>query len=164
MVQALFAVGMSLQAAESLAEDPQVVRSRLRDAVEAIDGVIRDLRNYIFGLGPGAVADRQLDLALHDLAGEFRRGTEVGIAVDVDASAAETLASRASDIVQAAREALSNALRHAHPHTVSLELRREGERIVLEVEDAGAGFDLAAAAPCRASVIGRPAPNHSADS
>lgn len=145
VVQALFAVGMSLQASDSLAEDPAAVRVRLREAVEAIDGVIRDLRNYIFGLGPGAAADRELDRALHELAGEFRRGTDVAIAVEVDRTAAETLASRAPDVVQAAREALSNALRHAEPQTVSLELRREREHLVLEVEDDGAGFDPGAA-------------------
>jgi signal transduction histidine kinase len=142
VVQALFAVGMSLQASDSLAEDPAAVRTRLREAVGAIDGVIRDLRNYIFGLGPGAAAaDRELDRALHDLAGEFRRGTDVAIAVEVDRSAAETLASRASDVVQAVREALSNAIRHAQPQTVSLELRRDGEHVVLAVEDDGTGFD-----------------------
>jgi signal transduction histidine kinase len=149
VVQALFAVGMSLQAGDSLAEDPAAVRARLRDAVDAIDGVIRDLRNYIFGLGPGAAADRELHRALHDLAGEFRRGTDVAIAVEVDRSAAEALANRASDVVQAAREALSNALRHAHPQTVSLELRRDDDRVVLEVEDDGAGFDPAVASSGR---------------
>ena len=145
VVQALFAVGMSLQASDSLAEDPSAVRTRLREAVEAIDGVIRDLRNYIFGLGPGAAADRELDRALHELAGEFRRGTDVAIAVEVDRTAAEALASRAPDVVQAAREALSNAIRHADPQTVSVELRRDGEHVVLEVEDDGAGFDPGAA-------------------
>jgi len=145
VVQALFAVGMSLQASDSLAEDPAAVRTRLREAVGAIDGVIRDVRNYIFGLGPGAAADRGLDRALHDLAGEFRRGTDVAIAIEVDRSAAEALASRASDVVQAVREALSNAIRHGQPQTVSLELRRDGDHVVLAVEDDGAGFDPGAA-------------------
>ena len=149
VVQALFAVGMSLQAGDSLAEDPRAVRARLREAVEAIDGVIRDLRNYIFGLGPGAAADRELDRALHDLADDFRRGTDVAIAVEVDGIAAEMLSGRAADVVQAAREALSNALRHADPQTVSLELRQEQDGVVLEVEDDGAGFDPLAAATGR---------------
>jgi signal transduction histidine kinase len=149
VVQALFAVGMSLQAGASRAEDPAAVRTRLQEAVEAIDGVIRDLRNYIFGLGPGAAADRELDRALRELAGEFRRGTDVAIAVEVDRHAAETLASRASDVVQAAREALSNTIRHAKPQTVSVGLRRDGERIVLEVEDDGVGFDPGEVAPGR---------------
>jgi signal transduction histidine kinase len=149
VVQALFAVGMSLQAGASRAEDPAAVRTRLQEAVEAIDGVIRDLRNYIFGLGPAAAADRELDRALRELAGEFRRGTDVAIAVDVDRSAAETMASRGSDVVQAAREALSNAIRHAQPHTVSLQLRRDAGGIALEVEDDGVGFDPGAVAAGR---------------
>jgi signal transduction histidine kinase len=149
VVQALFAVGMSLQAGDALAEDPQAVRSRLRDAVGAIDDVIRDLRNYIFGLGPGVAADQELARALQDLADDFRRGTDVAIAVEVDPTAAEMLAGRAADVVQAAREALSNAIRHADPQTVSLALRRDEDGVILEVEDDGAGFDPDGAATGR---------------
>jgi signal transduction histidine kinase len=149
VVQALFAVGMSLQAGDALAEDPQAVRSRLRDAVGAIDDVIRDLRNYIFGLGPGVAADQELARALQDLADDFRRGTDIAIAVEVDPTAAEMLAGRAADVVQAAREALSNAIRHADPQTVSLALRRDEDGLILEVEDDGAGFDPDGAATGR---------------
>src|SRR6478736_7756461 len=53
VVQSLFAVGMALQGAAALADD-QVVATRLENAVEDIDRVIRDIRNYIFGLRPGS--------------------------------------------------------------------------------------------------------------
>ena len=63
MIQSLFAVGMSLQGAAAMARDAEVAR-RIENAVEDIDRAIRDLRNYIFGLRPGILADRQLDQAL----------------------------------------------------------------------------------------------------
>ena len=44
------------------------LRASIQHAVEELDRVIRDLRNYIFGLRPGILADRQLDQALQELA------------------------------------------------------------------------------------------------
>jgi signal transduction histidine kinase len=136
-IQSLFALGMSLQAAEGLA-DP-AVRERLTTAVNMIDAVIRDLRNYIFGLRPGGVADVHLERSLRGLAEEFSGGVE--IAADVDPDTAARLAGRAADLLQAAREALSNAVRHAGAGRVDLVLRREDDRAYLEVHDDGTGFD-----------------------
>jgi len=141
VVQALFSVGMALQGAESLADDPEAIRKRLGQSVGAIDDVIRDLRNYIFGLGPGSVADRQLDRALQDLVDEFRRGSDVAIRLEVATRAASEAAPRAADIVQVAREAISNAVRHGTPETLSVVLALQDGGVVLEIEDDGKGFD-----------------------
>jgi signal transduction histidine kinase len=145
VIQSLFAVGMSLQATGAVTDDAEAVRHRLSTAVDDIDRVIRELRNYIFGLG-GGLADRELDRALRDLADEIRRGSDVAVRVDVNAEAAARLASRATDVLQFAREALSNAVRHSGAATVSLVLSREAASLVLEVEDDGRGFDPDAAA------------------
>lgn len=141
VVQALFSVGMALQGAESLVDDPEAVRKRLHESVGAVDDVIRDLRNYIFGLGPGSVADRQVDRALQDLVEEFRRGSDVAIRLEVDPRAASSAAPRAADIVQTVREAISNAVRHGSPQTLSVTLAHEDRAVLLEIEDNGAGFD-----------------------
>ena len=72
MIQSLFAVGMGLQGTAAMTPDREIDR-RLEEAVEEIDRAIRDLRNYIFGLRPGILADRQLDQALQELGREFAR-------------------------------------------------------------------------------------------
>jgi signal transduction histidine kinase len=140
VIQSLFAVGMGLQAAGAMADDPETVRDRLDAAVNDVDRVIRDLRNYIFGLG-GGPADRELSRALHGLADELRRGSDIAIRVEVDPAAAAALASRATDILQFAREALTNAVRHSGAATASLLVSRHEGSYVLEVDDDGKGFD-----------------------
>ena len=140
VIQSLFAVGMGLQGAAAMSTDAETTK-RLDDAVSEIDGAIRDLRNYIFGLRPGILADRQLDQALRQLAKEFEGKTEIVTVVDVDADVAAALAARAGDVVQMAREALSNVGRHAHANTCRLSLRRKDESAVLEIDDDGRGFD-----------------------
>lgn len=146
VIQALFAVGMSLQAASAVAGDAEAVTTRLEGAVERIDEAIRDLRNYIFALRPGEAADRQVDKALRELARSFAEGSEVVIVPDIDERVAARLSGRASDLLQAAREALSNAVRHAQAHTISLRLAGHAVGAVLEIEDDGTGFDPAAVA------------------
>ena len=72
MIQSLFAVGMGLQGTAAMSPDDEIGR-RLEGAVEEIDRAIRDLRNYIFGLRPGILADRQLGQALEELGQRVQR-------------------------------------------------------------------------------------------
>lgn len=140
VIQALFAVGMGLQGTSAMANDPEIAR-RIENATEEVDRAIRDLRNYIFGLRPGILADRQLDQALQQLALEFQGRTDVLTIVDVDESVAAELASRAADVVQLVREGLSNVGRHAHATSCRITLRRSNGGAELEIDDDGLGFD-----------------------
>jgi signal transduction histidine kinase len=141
VIQSLFAVGMNLQGLASTSSD-EGIAARLEGAVEDVDRAIRDLRNYIFGLRPGILADRQLDQALKEMATELGSRSGVVTVVDVEGEAAAELASRAGDVVQLAREALSNVSRHAEATTCRVSLRRGGGGFVLEVDDDGRGFDI----------------------
>jgi signal transduction histidine kinase len=141
VIQSLFAVGMSLQGLATMATDDESTR-RLEAAVEDVDRAIRDLRNYIFGLRPGILADRQLDQALKELAAEFGTRSHVVTVVDVDGEVAAELSSRASDVVQLVREALSNVGRHGEATTCRVSLFRGPSGAMLEIDDDGRGFDV----------------------
>jgi signal transduction histidine kinase len=140
VIQALFAVGMGLQGASLMSEEEEVT-TRIEGAVGDIDHVIRDLRNYIFGLRPGILADRQLDEALRHLGEEFQQKTGVITVVDVDPTVASELTSAATDILQLTREALSNVGRHAEAATCRVSLYRSDDLLMLDVDDDGKGFD-----------------------
>jgi len=140
VIQALFAVGMGLQGT-GLTSTDQETSAKIEGAVAELDRVIRDLRNYIFGLRPGILADRQLDQALRQTAQEFEERSGVLTVVEIDETVAAELASTASDVIQAAREALSNVGRHASATTCRVSLHREADAAVLEVDDDGKGFD-----------------------
>jgi len=139
-IQALFAVGLGLQAAATLARDPELA-ARIEDAVAELDRVIGDLRNYIFGLRPGILADRQLEGALRRLVEEFAGRSGVVAVAEIDPQAAAALAAHAGDVIQLAREALANVSRHAAAATCRLSLRQQDAGVVLEVDDDGRGFD-----------------------
>jgi signal transduction histidine kinase len=143
IIQSLFAVGMGLQSTALTAGAPQT-SARIDRAVEELDRVIRDLRNYIFGLRPGILADRQLDQALQALGDEFHISSKVPIDVEVEPALAANLSSRSHEIVQLTREALSNAARHAGASHAVVRLARKGRAAVLTIEDDGVGFEVSA--------------------
>jgi two-component system, NarL family, sensor histidine kinase DevS len=146
IIQSLFAVGMGLQGT-AMAAGPGETADRIESAIEELDRVIRDLRNYIFGLRPGILADRLLDQALRELAQQMQARSEAKVKVDIDASVAAALSARSADIVQLTREALSNAARHAKPKLVALQLSRQGRSATLTIEDNGVGFDPTGSSP-----------------
>ena len=75
------------------------------------------------------------------MASEFGSRTGVVTVVDVDSAAAAELASCAGDVVQLAREALSNVGRHGAATTCRVSLRRGDAGLFLEIDDDGRGFD-----------------------
>ena len=140
VIQSLFGVGMNLQATATIA-GPGEVQVRLEAAVTELDRAIRDLRNYIFGLRPGILADRQLSQVIAQLAADVEEKAGISVAVEVDPRLAADLSGAAGDIVQLVREALSNVARHSGAATCRVSLLRDEAGAILVIEDDGNGFD-----------------------
>ena len=140
IIQSLFAVGMNLQSTAVTSSSPETA-ARVERAVVELDRVIRDLRNYIFGLRPGILADRQLNQALEAIGEEVGSTFQIPIDVQVDAGVSAALSSRSHEIVQLTREALSNVTRHSHTKLAAVRLTRRGANAILTIEDEGIGFN-----------------------
>jgi len=143
VIQRLFAVGMSLQAAaNSIAERP--VLERIEESVEELDATIRDVRGTIFSLEIQATQhveksarSRILDAA--SLAAPAL-GFQPRLQFDgpIDTRLPEELV---PDVLAVVREALSNTARHAAATTVQVRVRTEGDQLVIEVIDDGKGAE-----------------------
>ena len=140
IIQSLFAVGMNLQTAALMSSSPET-SLRVGKSVDELDRVIRDLRNYIFGLRPGILADRQLNQALEAIGQEVGSTSQIPIEVEVDGAVSAALSSRSHEIVQLTREALSNITRHSQAKRAAVRLTRRGATAILAIEDEGIGFD-----------------------
>jgi signal transduction histidine kinase len=141
VIQTLFGLGMSLQGLATSTALPTGVGERLNVVVDGIDAVIRDLRNYIFGLRPGLLADRELEGALRRLASDLAASANVLVQVEIDPVTAALLSPVAAEVVQIAREALSNIRRHAGASTARVVLSHSEARAVLQITDDGVGLD-----------------------
>jgi signal transduction histidine kinase len=145
VIQAIYAQTLALDdVPEIAASDPAEASRRVDEAIDALHAVIRDIRNFIFGLRPVLLESGDLAQGLEHLATELRRSGGVAVAVSVEDDHGhvgrlpiETVA----ELLAIVREALSNVARHAGAANCRVRLVSEPERLRLEVRDDGRGFD-----------------------
>jgi two-component system, NarL family, sensor histidine kinase DevS len=146
VIQSIYAVGLMLDDALELApEDPAEASARIEHAIESINLTIRDIRNFIFGLRPEPLDQAGLVEALAAMAEEFRVNTMIDIALEVTGPADfELPAEDTAQLLQLAREALSNVARHARAGHAEIHLLADERALELAIVDDGVGFDPAA--------------------
>lgn len=108
-----------------------------RDALEDVRRVARELR-------PEALDDLGLPSALAALGERLRQQTGLELDQDVASGLPPLTPDEELVVYRVAQEALTNVIRHAGVSRAELALRPRDGELVLEVRDAGAGFDPAA--------------------
>ncbi|MGH2380575.1 MAG: GAF domain-containing sensor histidine kinase [Candidatus Limnocylindria bacterium] len=145
VIQAIYAQTLALDdVPEIIGEDPDEAGRRVDEAIDALHAVIRDIRNFIFGLRPVLLEAGSLGDGLRHLATELHRngGVEVSVSVVDDARVSEELSIEVvAELLAVTREALSNVARHASATTASVELDATPRELRLELADNGRGFD-----------------------
>jgi len=150
VIQSIYAQTLALDDVPDLMDDDaEEARRRVDDAIEALHGVIRDIRNFIFGLRPVLLEAGSLTDGLRHLATELHRngGVEVEVGVADEASVVDVLPIElVAELLAITREALSNVARHAAADHATVRLDTGGEALTLEIRDDGRGFDVRQAA------------------
>ncbi|HEY7589940.1 MAG TPA: GAF domain-containing sensor histidine kinase [Candidatus Limnocylindrales bacterium] len=147
IIQSIYAVSLSLEDLHEIAaEEPDVARARIDAAIDALHGTIRDLRTFIFGLRTELVDRTDVAGLVAALVAAVRANAVAEIDVELEALPTEPPPHVRAEIVQIAREALSNVVRHARASRVTVALHAEGEQILLTIADNGRGFDPSAGA------------------
>jgi signal transduction histidine kinase len=134
--QRLVSLGLHLRRLQrSLPREAQIIGPALGEAVDEIGHAIADLRQLAAGIRPARL-DEGLAAALADLA----RGVEMP--VDVRAEGERLPASVEAAAYFVACEALTNAVRHASASHITITALREGDELVVSVQDDGVGGAL----------------------
>jgi len=140
VIQRLFATGMSLQGSSELIADLEAA-NRVRQAVDALDETIRDIRSAIFTLQsrpqarPAGVRTRILETI-----GEMTESLGFAPSVRMEERLDTLLSAElAEQLLAVLREALSNAARHAGATRVSVAVTA-GSDLTLTVRDDGSGL------------------------
>lgn len=142
IIQSLYAVGLSLEDVPDLmSDDPAEAAARVDRAIESLNLTIRDIRNFIFGLRPELLEEADLAASISTLADEFRLNTLIDVELDLEATPRAIPPEARIQLLQIAREALSNIARHARASRASIAVSVEGETLRLVIADNGRGFD-----------------------
>jgi signal transduction histidine kinase len=145
VIQRLFATGLQLQSTLRRTNDP-VVQHRIQQSVDELDETVRVIRTSIFDLHTtGQRDDGGLRRKLLDIAADAAEGAgltpSVGISGAVDTLVPPHIDAHARAVV---REAVTNAVRHGNPTSVTLTVEA-GDDLLIEVVDDGVGIPPGAA-------------------
>jgi signal transduction histidine kinase len=143
IIQSIYAVSLSLEdVGELIEDDPAEAVARVDRSIDRLHTTIGDIRTFIVGLGPEAGGG--VTGAVESMARELFAGSPTELSLDVAGAVAldgRLSPEAAHELIQIAREALSNAARHSRARKARLSLRLDGGFAELGVEDDGSGFD-----------------------
>jgi signal transduction histidine kinase len=141
--QTLTVAEMNLQALLQSGCAAPVTR-RLQESLQAVERVLEQVRDLSLSLRPSMLDDLGLDSALRWYTN--RQAALAGLQAEFQTDALED---RLDPFIETtcfrvAQEALTNVVRHARAHSVTLALRKRNGHLHLFVRDDGVGFDVAA--------------------
>jgi PAS domain S-box-containing protein len=139
VVQSLFGIGLSLQAAAAMAP-PSPVVDRLVHAVDDLDDAIRSLRSTVFALSTPSPISSGLRERVAELAQQASRSLGFMPSVHLDGPIDLTVPPAiAEQLVPALHEMLANVARHAHATAVTVEVAVDQSEVAVHVSDNGVG-------------------------
>jgi signal transduction histidine kinase len=143
VIQRLYATGMSLEGAMPMITRPEL-KTRVSNAVDAMDDTIKDIRATIFALQARDYADAQPDIRASIVAviDEMTPMLSFAPSLRLGPGLPEQVAGEIGEHVLAVlREALSNAARHAQASRVdvTVEVAEDG-MLTVQVTDDGVGI------------------------
>ncbi len=114
--------------------------ARAREAVEILADAVQTSRQLAYGLAPATERQGGLHEALAHLVGQLSRSSGVEVSFESRGSAPVRIDStRAEHVYRIAQEAATNALKHAAPTAVRVELDVDPDRIRMRISDDGEG-------------------------
>ena len=143
----LFALRAAVEQARAASgREDEAQHGQMQDALDAIGRhaaeIQKSARSAIESLRPIGMDDASLGDLLHELAVEFSEiapGTEIRLSADPAAAASDAAE---ISIYRFVRESVLNAMRHAAPGLILIELRREPGGLRARVTDNGSGAGL----------------------
>jgi PAS domain S-box-containing protein len=123
---------------------PASAVGRLKDSIQLLDRLLGQVRQLSLDLRPPLLDQLGLVPTVRWLVDE--QGQRTGLHMSFTASVDDLKIDPAVQIAcfRVVQEAITNVIRHSHAKSVKVDLRREADRLWLNVRDDGVGFDPAA--------------------
>ncbi|CAJ1496786.1 GAF domain-containing sensor histidine kinase [[Mycobacterium] burgundiense] len=135
VIQRLFAVGLSLQGAQSA--DPEDTSARISGALDDLQQVVQEIRTAIFDLHGGSVT--RLRQRLEQAVAQMTTDSPVRATLHISGPLSVIEAGLADHAEAVVREAVSNTVRHAGASAVTVTIE-VADNLTVTVTDNGGGF------------------------
>ncbi len=144
VLQSLYAIGLSLETSRRISGQDAVPATHPGEQVIAqLNKLIHEIRRMIHSLNDGTVQPFDLRSEIDELAMTYQQVGQLDINVLLQPRALELLTHEEErELLNIAREALSNCVRHAQATRAIVRLQNRKSRIRLSIADNGIGFSV----------------------
>jgi signal transduction histidine kinase len=118
----------------------RTAKSKVRETVTVVDRTIEGLRRIIARLAPLVLQELGLVAAIRKEAKDLAKSTGIKARVYIDEKVGRLADDTETAIYRVVQEALHNVARHSQAKSVNVQMAREGNEVLLLVEDDGAGI------------------------
>jgi two-component system sensor histidine kinase UhpB len=140
-------VGAALMAKNLLEQAPPGMRPDIARLAELLDETMARVQSIARGLSPFHLGKLGVTAALRSVCAGVEANGAVKWSLEIDA-ASETLTEQTIvELCLIVQEAMRNAVRHGHAHSVDVRLVRYGAESVLSIADDGSGLKPDASSP-----------------
>ena len=136
--QNLFAIHIALSRLQQ--QLPEGPRATVQECVSLCEQSREEIRTLSYLLHPPMLDEAGLIAALRWYIDGFSKRTGIKVSLDVDHDIGRLSIDLETDLFRVVQECLANVHRHSGGRTASVKLNRDGERIVLRVQDSGHGM------------------------
>jgi len=145
VIQGCAGISALLEALASLREEEHSLPSELLEhARRQVRTTIDEARQAVWNLRQGQPSGCMLSAALEKLAHQISAESGIPVACEVSGKPFSLTQMATHELMMMAREAVYNAVLHAHPDRVNLRISFGPSELTLEVRDNGIGFEPAA--------------------
>jgi len=120
----------------------QLVQEELMELKSQVRSGLEEIRKIIFNLRPMALDDLGLVPTLRKFVQDFEEKTKIHAVFETTGRELRMPSAMEAAIYRLVQEAFSNALKHASPTYVSLEIKFYPKRVHIVIRDNGVGFDV----------------------
>lgn len=141
VIQSIYAIGLMLDDTQhQLAEKNIQEKERIKQALNGLNEVIRDIRNYILDLRPERFQGRDLHRGLKELDRDLRANSLLSTHLNLDGIKPNILRPEQTvEVLHIAQEALTNIRKHARARNVYVSVARKKGLFILSIADDGIG-------------------------
>jgi signal transduction histidine kinase len=140
LAQGLTGIAIRLEACRRVMPDvPQVVGDYLESARDLANSSLREARHLIQNLRPHFLLNTNLPTALQSLTQHLTAGTGIESSVHIFGNPIQLPETVENELVRICQEAVGNAVKHAQPKRIEVDLHYNNSHVELAIQDDGIG-------------------------